>query len=340
MNVEVAVPSILDRPLTYLWPFDISPKVGQLVEVPLKNSVTVGVIWSLTSNPATSTHILKKILNYYPLVLPNHFIGFLKKFAEYTLTPLGVLIKHVLPKEISPPIITFAEYVFNVPELTHEQCIAKDAIVNKLGEFHISLLDGVTGSGKTEIYLEASVKAYESGKQTLILLPEIALTAQFRQRFEERFGKKPLIWHSQITPKQRNSIWHQAHQGAPCIMLGARSALLLPFSNLGLLVIDEEHDPSYKQDEVIIYHARDMAILRAKEEGVHAVLVSATPSLETIHNVRQKKYSHLKVNSRFGNASLPTVNILSMRGLKKTQRPSQWLHPSLFEEIQKRIVNQ
>jgi primosomal protein N' (replication factor Y) len=232
-------------------------------------------------------------LNYYPLVLPNHFIGFLKKFAEYTLTPLGVLIKHVLPKEISPPIITSAEYVFNVPELTHEQCIAKDAIVNKLGEFHISLLDGVTGSGKTEIYLEASVKAYESGKQTLILLPEISLTAQFRQRFEERFGKKPLIWHSQITPKQRNSIWHQAHQGAPCIMLGARSALLLPFSNLGLLVIDEEHDPSYKQDEVIIYHARDMAILRAKEEGVHAVLVSATPSLETIYNVKQRKFSHL-----------------------------------------------
>jgi primosomal protein N' (replication factor Y) len=340
MNVEVAVPSILDRPLTYLWPFDISPKVGQLVEVPLKNSVTMGVIWSLTSNPVNSTHILKKILNYYPLVLPNHFIGFLKKFAEYTLTPLGVLIKHVLPKEISPPIITSAEYVFNVPELTHEQCIAKDAIVNKLGEFHISLLDGVTGSGKTEIYLEASVKAYESGKQTLILLPEIALTAQFRQRFEERFGKKPLIWHSQITPKQRNSIWHQAHQGAPCIMLGARSALLLPFSNLGLLVIDEEHDPSYKQDEVIIYHARDMAILRAKEEGVHAVLVSATPSLETIYNVKQRKFSHLKVNSRFGNASLPTVNILSMRGLKKTQRPSQWLHPTLFEEIQKRIINQ
>ena len=340
MNVEVAVPSILDRPLTYLWPFDISPKVGQLVEVPLKNSVTMGVIWSLTSNPVNSTHILKKILNYYPLVLPNHFIGFLKKFAEYTLTPLGVLIKHVLPKEISPPIITSAEYVFNVPELTHEQCIAKDAIVNKLGEFHISLLDGVTGSGKTEIYLEASVKAYESGKQTLILLPDIALTAQFRQRFEERFGKKPLIWHSQITPKQRNSIWHQAHQGAPCIMSGARSALLLPFSNLGLLVIDEEHDPSYKQDEVIIYHARDMAILRAKEEGVHAVLVSATPSLETIYNVKQRKFSHLKVNSRFGNASLPTVNILSMRGLKKTQRPSQWLHPTLFEEIQKRIINQ
>ncbi len=340
MNVEVAVPSILDRPLTYLWSFDVPPHIGQLVEVPLKNSTTVGVIWSLETDTANVKYSLKNILNHYPLILPEPFVKFLKKFADYTLTPLGVLIKHVLPKNLTPPAITPVEYTFKAPILTHEQSTAKDAILNKLGEFHISLLDGVTGSGKTEIYLEASAKAYEMGKQTLILLPEIALTAQFRQRFEERFGNKPLIWHSQITPKQRNVIWHQVHQGLPCIMLGARSALLLPFSNLSLLVVDEEHDPSYKQDEVIIYHARDMAILRAAQENIHTVLVSATPSLETIYNVRQNKYSHLKVTSRFGNAALPTVNILSMRGLKKSQRPSQWLHPILFEEMQKRLASQ
>ena len=340
MNVEIAVPSILDRPLTYLWPFDVPPTIGQIVEVPLKNSISVGVVWSLETATVINGYSLKSVLNHYPLVLPEPFVKFLKKFADYTLTPLGVLIKHVLPKAITPPIITPAEYIFKAPKLTPEQSSAKDAILGKLGEFHISLLDGVTGSGKTEIYLEASAKAYEMGKQTLILLPEIALTAQFRQRFEDRFGNKPLIWHSQITPKHRNIIWHQVHQGTPCIMLGARSALLLPFSNLSLLVVDEEHDPSYKQDEVIIYHARDMAILRAAQENIHTVLVSATPSLETIYNVRQHKYSHLKVISRYGNAALPTVNILSMRGLKKAQRSSQWLHPTLFEEIQKRLVNQ
>lgn len=340
MKVEVAVPSILDRPLTYLWPLDFPPTIGQIVEVPLKNSSTLGVIWSLEADIIPNSYSLKSILNYYPLVLPQSFIKFLKKFADYTLTPLGVLIKHVLPKAITPPVITSPTHVFKAPELTPEQEGAKDNILDKLGEFHISLLDGVTGSGKTEIYLEASAKAYEMGKQTLILLPEIALTAQFRQRFEDRFGNKPLIWHSQITPKQRNIIWHHVHQGMPCIMLGARSALLLPFSNLSLLVVDEEHDPSYKQDEVIIYHARDMAILRAAEENINTVLVSATPSLETIYNVRQKKYAHLKVNSRYGNAALPAINTLSMRGLKKSQRPSQWLHPSLFEEIKKRLVSQ
>lgn len=340
MNVEIAVPSILDRPLTYLWPFDVPPTIGQLVEVPLKNSTSIGVIWALEIAAIPSEYNLKNVLNHHPLILSEPFIRFLKKFADYTLTPLGVLIKHVLPKEIVSPIITPINYTLKTAELTPEQNTAKDAILNKLGKFHINLLDGVTGSGKTEIYLEASAKAYEMGKQTLILLPEIALTAQFQQRFESRFGNKPLIWHSQITPKQRSIIWHRVHQGIPCIVLGARSALLLPFSNLSLLVVDEEHDPSYKQDEVIVYHSRDMAILRAAQENITTVLVSATPSLETIYNVRQHKYSHLKVNSRFGNAALPAVNILSMRGLKTSQRPSQWLHPTLFEEIKKRLINQ
>lgn len=340
MNVEIAVPSILDRPLTYLWPFDVPPTIGQIVEVPLKNSISLGVIWALETGVIPNECSLKSILNHHPLVLSESFVRFLKKFADYTLTPLGVLIKHILPKEITPPIITPIKYMLKAAELTLEQNAAKDAILNKLGDFHINLLDGVTGSGKTEIYLEASAKAYEMCKQTLILLPEIALTAQFQQRFEDRFGNKPLIWHSQITPKQRNIIWHRVHQGTPCIVLGARSALLLPFSNLSLIVVDEEHDPSYKQDEVIVYHARDMAILRASQENINTVLVSATPSLETIYNVRQHKYSHLKVNSRFGNAALPVVNVLSMRNLKKSQSSSQWLHPILFEEIEKRLINQ
>lgn len=339
MNVEVAVPSILNDTLTYSWPFDSPPLVGQLVEVSLKNSITHGIIWSLEQKTLNFSHKLKQVSLAHSIVLPETFMGFLKKFADYTLTPLGILAKHVLPKAIAmPDIDQKIEYSFKLPELTNEQSLAKQAIINNLDQFHVSLLDGVTGSGKTEIYLEAAVKAYQKGKQALILLPEISLTAQFCQRLEERLGKKPLIWHSQITPKQRNLIWHQVHQGVPCIMLGARSSLFLPFSNLGLLVIDEEHDPSYKQDEVIIYNARDMAILRAKEENIHVVLVSATPSLETVYNVKQKKYAYLKISNRFNNVSLPEVNILSMRGLKKAQLNCQWLHPSLFTEIQNRLA--
>lgn len=339
MNVEVAVPSILNDTLTYSWPFDSPPLVGQLVEVSLKNSITHGIIWSLEQKTLNFSHKLKQVSLAHSIVLPEKFMSFLKKFADYTLTPLGILAKHVLPKAIAmPDIDQKIEYSFKLPELTNEQSLAKQAIINNLDQFHVSLLDGVTGSGKTEIYLEAAVKAYQKGKQALILLPEISLTAQFCQRLEERLGKKPLIWHSQITPKQRNLIWHQVHQGVPCIMLGARSSLFLPFSNLGLLVIDEEHDPSYKQDEVIIYNARDMAILRAKEENIHVVLVSATPSLETVHNVKQKKYAYLKISNRFNNVSLPEVNILSMRGLKKAQLNCQWLHPSLFTEIQNRLA--
>lgn len=364
MNVEVAVPSILDRPLTYSWPFDTPPVLGQFVEVPLKNTISIGVIWSVEEGSPSSKaergnldcHVpsvlvktgtkaklpfkIKSVSNVYPQALPKPFLGFLKKFADYTLTPLGVLIKHIIPKDLTPPNLKHTEYSFKAPELTHEQANARDAILAQMGKFHISLLDGITGSGKTEIYLEAAAKAYEMGGQSLVLLPEIALTSQFHKRFEERIGKKPLVWHSQITPKQRGIIWHQAHQGIPCIVLGARSALLLPFSNLRFLVVDEEHDPSYKQDEVMIYHARDMAILRSRTENINTVLVSATPSLETIQNVKQQKYSHLKVKSRFGNATLPSVNILSMRGLKISQRPSQWLHPILFEEIQKRLETQ
>ncbi len=341
MNVEVAVPSILNDTLTYLWPFDTPPLLGQLVEVPLKSSITIGIIWSLDQKVLNFSNELKKVSLYHSLVLPKTFLCFLKKFADYTFTPLGILAKHVLPKAIvSSGMVVPTEYTFKLPKLTDEQCIAKDAIVTKLGEFHVSLLDGVTGSGKTEIYLEAAAKVYEKGKQALILLPEISLTAQFCQRFEERLGKKPLIWHSQVSPKQRNFTWHHVHQGSSCIMLGARSALLLPFSNLGLIVVDEEHDPSYKQDEVMIYNARDMAILRAKDENIHTVLVSATPSLETVYNVKQKKYAHLKVNSRFRNVSLPKISILSMRGLKKAQLNCQWLHPSLFVEIQDRLIKQ
>lgn len=337
ITVEVVVPSILDKPLTYTWPFATTPKIGQLINVPLKSKVSLGIVWGINANATKANYTIKEVTNEYPISLSENFTNFLKKFSDYTYTSLGVLIKHVLPKD---PVFSKdlqIQYNYRPFTLTKEQIVASHAIIQTFGNFHVSLLDGVTGSGKTEVYLEASAKLYEMGQQVLVLLPEIALTAQFRQRFFERFGQQPLIWHSQITPKQRAQIWHYAQKGEPCIVFGARSALLLPFSKLGLIVVDEEHDPSYKQDEVIIYHARDMAILRAHTENIPAVLISATPSLETLYNALRNKYTHLKMSSRYGNAELPTVNVLSMRGFKKASMPSQWLHPTLYEEMQKRI---
>lgn len=340
MNVEVVVPSIIRGTLTYVWPFETLPHVGQLVEVPLKNSSTMGIIWSLEQKASDFKNGLKKVSSYHNLIFPEKFISFLKKFADYTLTPLGVITKHVLPKQMmSSERYSPKEYSFRAPNLTEEQCFAKDALLKNIGAFNVNVLDGVTGSGKTEIYLEVANEVFRRKQQVLILLPEISLTTQFCQRLAERFGKKPLVWHSQITPKQRNSIWYQSYNGDPCIVLGARSSIFLPFSNLGIIVIDEEHDSSYKQEEVMIYNARDMAILRAKEENAQTVLVSATPSLETIHNVAQKKYHHVQVKQRFNKISLPKVNILSMRDLKKEERISQWIHPSLFQEIQNRLLN-
>lgn len=325
-----------------MWSFEDTPQIGQLVEVPLKNSLTKGIIWSLDQKPQDFKSALKQVSLFYPLVLPQSFISFLKKFANYTMTPLGILAKHTLPKLIAPidtiPLWTVHNYI-NTP-LTEEQNLAKDALIQNLNKFSVSLLDGVTGSGKTEIYLEVVAKVYEEKKQALILLPEISLTSQFCHRISKRFGHKPLIWHSQITPKQKHLIWHQTYKGEPCIVLGARSALFLPFSNLGLTVIDEEHDNSYKQEEVIIYNARDMAILRAKEENTPVVLVSATPSLETIYNVNQRKYTSLKVSNRYHEVALPEVKILSMRGLKREDNNCRWIHPILFQEIQKNLQKQ
>jgi len=337
MKVAIAVPSILDKPLTYIWPFTSPPKLGQLVTVPLKNKTTFGIVWDLEVTQSPQIYALKEVVAHHQTCLPESFVEFLKKFADYTITSIGVLIKHALPKQAIAPAIVKDEYIYNAPQLNQEQTIATNTILKTLGKFHVHLLDGVTGSGKTEIYLKVSANLYEAGKQVLILLPEIALTAHFCRHFLGRFGSKPLIWHSQITEKQRHQIWHQVHQGGPCIVFGARSALLLPFSNLGLIVVDEEHDPSYKQDEIMLYHARDMAILRAKVANAPVVLVSATPSLETIHNTMLGKYSHLKVAQRYGQSTLPTVQILSMREFKKSQLPNQWLHPTLFAEIQKRL---
>ena len=199
--------------------------------------------------------------------------------------------------------------------LNAEQQSAADIIGTAIdrGEFSVHLLDGITGSGKTQVYFDAVLRAYNNGKNVLLMMPEIALTAQFIDRFTKRFGAPPIVWHSNLTSARRRDIWRGVARGEIRIIVGTRSALFLPWQNLGLIVIDEEHDTSYKQEDMGNYHARDMAVLRAKIAGFPVVLASATPSIETLYNVSLGKYTRIRLNSRFGGAQLPTIETIDMR---------------------------
>lgn len=217
-------------------------------------------------------------------------------------------------------------------QLTKDQQNAAQKILAGMGAFHPFLLDGVTGSGKTEVYFEAIAACLRAGKQVLILMPEIALSNSFITRFSSRFGCAPALWHSSMTPAQRRVTWRGVVMGQSKVVVGARSALFLPYAGLGLIVVDEEHDAAYKQEEGIIYHARDMAVVRAHIEKVPVVLTSATPSLETLQNVWDGKYIHLELPDRYGGADKPEIKILDLR-VDKPER-QHFISPVLRDEME------
>ena len=199
--------------------------------------------------------------------------------------------------------------------------------------YNTTLLKGVTGSGKTEVYLEAVAEVLAQGRQGLVLLPEIALTVDFLERLETRFGARPAEWHSGATMSERRRCWRAVASGDAQLVVGARSALFLPFQDLGLIVVDEEHDGSYKQEEGVYYHARDMAVLRASITRASVVLATATPSLETWANADAGKYTRLDLPERFGTAKLPEMSAIDMRS--EPMQANQWISPTLREEMRK-----
>lgn len=221
--------------------------------------------------------------------------------------------------------------------LTAEQAAAADILCEgvRAGDYRATLLQGVTGSGKTEVYLEAVAECLRAGRQALVLLPEIALTGEFLARVEARFGRRPAEWHSGITLTERRRLWRMAGEGGVGLVVGARSALFLPFRELGLIVVDEEHDTSYKQEEGVLYNARDMAVLRASLAGAPVVLASATPSLETWANAEAGKYGRVRLSARFGAAVMPVMRAIDMRG--EDLPPGRWVSPTLSAAIAARI---
>ena len=211
-------------------------------------------------------------------------------------------------------------------QLNTEQSAAAAEIAAAIdnGGYSAFVLDGITGSGKTQVYFDAAWRAYSHGKSVLLMMPEIALTAQFISRYEHRFGAPPVVWHSNLTAARRRAIWRGVLTGKIRMVVGTRSALFLPWQDLGLIVVDEEHDTSYKQEDMGNYHARDMAVLRAKISGFPIVLTSATPSAETLQNVADGKYRCLKLTARFGGATVPTIETIDMRA----NRPLPYNLPS------------
>lgn len=218
-------------------------------------------------------------------------------------------------------------------KLSPDQTSAADLLCKGIGAgFQVTLIDGVPGSGKTEVYFEAVAEALTQGRQILVMLPEIALGAQWLSRFEARFGVKPAMWHSELTPAKRRDTWRAVANGQVRVVVGARSALFLPFPSLGLIVVDEEHDGSYKQEEGVVYHARDMAVVRARLEAIPLVLVSATPSLETVTNVIRGRYQEVTLPSRHGGSDLAEVAVIDMR--KDGPSRGHWLSPALMKALE------
>ncbi|MEO0378786.1 MAG: primosomal protein N' [Pseudomonadota bacterium] len=267
----------------------------------------------------------------------------LKELAELsgvTSSVIKGLVKQgAVAEEDSPRDVPFPPLDPSLPgkELTQDQAAAAAHIAQAVrgGAYGTTLLRGVTGSGKTEVYLEAVAACLSAGRQALVLLPEIALTAEFLKRVEVRFGARPAEWHSGATMTERRRIWRMVGQGQCQLVIGARSALFLPYQNLGLIVVDEEHDTSYKQEDGVLYNARDMAVLRASLLGAQVVLSSATPSLESWANAQSGKYTRLDLEARFGPAVMPKMQTIDMR--TENLPSDRWVSETLKKAVDQRL---
>ena len=325
---------------TFEYLTDLPVQVGQFVRASFGKKRAIGVVWPTKSEDHFPEDKLKKIDSILPEPpLPEQTINFVNWVAGYTLSPLGAVLKMALNTEMGK--VSRKPLVFMPPNPHYSQIDFSPAqlkavkAMQALSGFKVALLDGVTGSGKTEVYFEEMAHVLEQSKQVLVLLPEIILTTAWLKRFESRFGVVPALWHSSLTPKQRRDTWEAVRNGSAQVVVGARSALFLPFLNLGLIVVDEEHDPSFKQEEGVLYQARDMAIVRAKIADCPIVLASATPSLETYTHAREGRYLHLKLPERYHGAELPETRIIDMR--KKDKGPVRFISGELQEALSDRL---
>ena len=343
MYAEVAV--CLPFPQTFLYEISDSISVPARVTVPFgKREVQGFVVGLRQQKPPELSGIrpIREILDSEPLINPEIF-ELCRWISDYYAAPLGEVLKGALPPAITAK--HFARFQHEAPHpveipknllLTKAQEAAFEAIVSPAA-FKTVLLHGVTGSGKTEIYLRAVEHCLRQGKTALVLVPEIGLTPQLRERFFERFGSLMAVMHSSLTRKERINQWLRIFKGVATIVIGTRSAVFAPLHNLGIVVVDEEHEASYKQDEMPRYHARDCAVMRAKMAGAVAVLGSATPSMESFRNAKTGRYVYASLPDRVEERPLPSVEIVNMREEYSEQGKQVVFASSLVTGIESRL---
>ena len=342
MKYPVLLPNIFDHPFTY--ESNLNLKIGEYVKVPFGKSIITGVIWDNFEKNDNKSFKLKKIvrrLNIKPL--KKETIKFLNWFSEYNLVPKGMSLKlHLLSGEAIEEFEDKDYHFFLSKDEVKEFRLSKDQnkildeLKNKDNKFRVHLLQGTTGSGKTIVYFSHILKILKKNQQALILLPEIGLTAEFEKKFKEFFGFNASIWHSGITQKRKKIIWSGLSSGKIKVVIGARSSLFLPFKNIGLIIVDEEHDQSFKQDEGVIYNARDMAVSRAKFENIPINLVTAVPSIETYSNFIKKKYTGSRLLKRYKDANLPTYEIIDLN--KNKLNKNSWISNKTLEKVKEHLI--
>lgn len=317
-RLQVLLPTAVDTAFTYRADAPLVP--GTLVEVNFAGRNLIGAVWQGAADEAVPEAKLKPITRVLETPgLSAELQQFITSVAHFTLAPIGAVLQlcglgHAA-KPVKKPLSTVA-YHPTLPQLSEAQQRTAEALFPSSwrGELKPMLLDGVTGSGKTEVYFHAIADALASSAhaQILVMLPEIALTHQWISRFTETFGAAPTVWHSHLTPAQRRQSWQAIASGHARVIVGARSALFLPYQHLQLIVVDEEHEASYRQEDGVLYHARDMAVLRGHLANAKVILSTATPSLETLINVENGKYTRVELPHRFGSATLPEVSLIDL----------------------------
>jgi len=337
MNFPILLPNIFNHPFTY--ESDLELGIGDFVEVPFGKSKIIGVVWNeFEKNNIKSFKIKKIIRKLETPKLKKKTLKFLNWFAEYNIVPKGMTLKLLLCSGKAIEKIDnkfYKDFNFKIKNNSFKLTEDQKKILNEINfsnnKFNVHVLQGTTGSGKTIVYFEALRSILKRKCQGLIMLPEIGLTNQFEKKFIEFFGFKPAIWHSGVSKKNKEIIWSGIANGKVKVVIGARSSLFLPFKNLGLIIVDEEHDQSYKQDEGIIYNARDMAISRGSFENIPVNLITAVPSIETYENIKKKKYKISKLYQRYQNASLPNYEILNLNNIKLEKQ--SWLSKEIIEKV-------
>ncbi|MFN9066422.1 MAG: primosomal protein N' [Bdellovibrionales bacterium] len=335
---RVAVSAPLREPLTYKSELPLDR--GLWVNLPLGNRKSTGLVLGPTDElPNFELKSVSSVETELPR-LPEPYLRWVEWLSDYYHYPLGLIVDSCRPpleKRIgrgskkTPVVPTKASTL--APDLTNEQKSCLQSISKSKG-FHCHLLHGVTGSGKTEVYLQLIAETLKSGQSALVLVPEISLTPQLIDRFASRFGNDIAAYHSQMTPREKTDHWWEIVSGQKRVMIGARSALFCPHPNLGLIVIDEEHEPSYKQDDKLKYNARDSAVMLARFHNCPIVLGSATPSLESWDNAQSGKYILHQLKNRVHDAGLPSVEVVDLRQqVENSLELPSWLSSNLYEKM-------